>query len=127
MSKKDSFFKRLKEFREKNGYSQKELSDILEIPQKTLSNYETGRTEPSLNILEKLDKLGCSFNYLVYGNDGKIENVKDFIVKDYTSNTISDLKNTESKEWGGLSSFYLLEDSENKNVPKKLELINIKN
>lgn len=127
MSEKDSFFKRLKEFREKNGYSQKELSDILEIPQKTLSNYETGRTEPSLNILEKLDKLGCSFNYLVYGNDGKIENVKDFIVKDYTSNTISDLKNTESKEWGGLSSFYLLKDSENKNVPKKLELINIKN
>lgn len=68
MAENELFHKRLKDFREKRGYSQKQLADILNIPQKSLSNYETGRTEPSLNILKKLDALGCSFNYLVYEN-----------------------------------------------------------
>lgn len=68
MAGDELFHKRLKDFREKQGYSQKQLADILNIPQKSLSNYETGRTEPSLNILKKLDALGCSFNYLIYEN-----------------------------------------------------------
>lgn len=50
MAENELFHKRLKDFREKQGYSQKQLADILNIPQKSLSNYETGRTEPSLNI-----------------------------------------------------------------------------
>lgn len=50
MAGDELFHKRLKDFREKQGYSQKQLADILNIPQKSLSNYETGRTEPSLNI-----------------------------------------------------------------------------
>lgn len=127
MVENETFFKRLKNFREKNNYSQKKLADILEIPQRTLSNYETGRTEPSLNILKKLDKLGCSFNYLIYGDDGKVEDIKDLQIKEYTSDITS--KTEDNNEWKGLSSSYLLEDSynENVNIPKKLELINIKN
>lgn len=77
MAENELFHKRLKYFREKQGYSQKQLADILNIPQKSLSNYETGRTEPSLNILKKLDALGCSFNYLVYENyENKIDEIK---------------------------------------------------
>ena len=90
MAENELFHKRLKDFREKQGYSQKQLADILNIPQKSLSNYETGRTEPSLNILKKLDALGCSFNYLVYeDHDIKAkENIKENFIEETAKNDI---------------------------------------
>ena len=90
MAENELFHKRLKDFREKQGYCQKQLADILNIPQKSLSNYETGRTEPSLNILKKLDALGCSFNYLVYeDHDIKAkENIKENFIEETAKNDI---------------------------------------
>lgn len=42
---------KLKEARKQSGYTQKQIADILKIPQNTLSRYETGEREPDLETL----------------------------------------------------------------------------
>lgn len=45
---------RLKEYRIRNNLSQRQLSEILNIPQTTLFSYETGVCDPSVATLTKL-------------------------------------------------------------------------
>lgn len=45
---------KLKEYRQKNNLSQKELSKSLGIPQTTLFNYEQGVCDPNVDTLIKL-------------------------------------------------------------------------
>ena len=51
------FTKRLKELRQKNNLTQKELSDILGISQGSYANWENGKREPSLDNVVKLSKI----------------------------------------------------------------------
>lgn len=51
------FSKRLKFFREKLGYSQKQIAEILGIDRSTYTYYETGKSKPSLDTLSKLCKI----------------------------------------------------------------------
>ncbi len=51
------FSKRLKFFREKLGYSQKQIAAILGIERSTYTYYETGKSRPSLDTLSKLCKI----------------------------------------------------------------------
>ena len=63
--------KRLKELREKNGYSLKYLGDYLGISYQAYSYYETKDREPSAESLKMLSKLyGVSTDYILE-NDGK--------------------------------------------------------
>ncbi len=57
---------RLKDLRKnKLHLSQTEFSKVLEIPQMTYSNYETGKTEITLSVLKKISQLyGFSIDYL---------------------------------------------------------------
>ena len=47
---------RLKELRETNGKTQKEIAEILNIQQNTYSQYETGQRQISLEFLVELAK-----------------------------------------------------------------------
>jgi len=54
------FAKKLKEAREKQGLTQKELAEELGIPLRTYTNYETlgrGNTSPSFELLVRLSEL----------------------------------------------------------------------
>ncbi len=45
---------KLKEARKQAGYTQKQIADILKIPQNTISRYETGEREPDFETLGRL-------------------------------------------------------------------------
>ena len=52
--------------------TQQELADRLFVTDKTISSWESGRTEPSLDLIIKLSEiLDCDVGYLVYGNNPK--------------------------------------------------------
>lgn len=64
--------KRISELRKKKGVTQEELAKLLYVSDKTVSSWEMGRTEPSLDLIVKLSEvLECEVSYLIYGNDLK--------------------------------------------------------
>ena len=79
---------RLKELR--SNMSQKELSDATGINQKTLSNYEVGRTEPDIQTLIKIaNYFNVSLDYLCERQwNNQIGYVPDE-VKDHIKNVLS--------------------------------------
>lgn len=57
---------RLRELREINGFTQKELGEILMVEQNTVSQWETGERTPRAAMLIKLaDILGCTLDELL--------------------------------------------------------------
>ena len=62
--------KRISELRKKKGVTQEELAKLLYVSDKTVSSWEMGRTEPSLDLIVMLSEvLECDVSYLIYGND----------------------------------------------------------
>ncbi|TPR12154.1 helix-turn-helix domain-containing protein [Apilactobacillus timberlakei] len=51
------FFDRLKYYRKQNNLTQKSLSKLLNVSDKTVSSWENGRTVPDMNILRKLSTI----------------------------------------------------------------------
>lgn len=51
------FSKRIKELRKESNFTQQELAEKLELTNSTVSDWETGRSEPDLETLTKLAKL----------------------------------------------------------------------
>ena len=45
---------RIRVLREKQGLTQQELADRLQVTRQTVSNYEIGRSQPDLEMLEQL-------------------------------------------------------------------------
>ena len=59
---------RISKLRLSKKLSQEELAKKLFVSSKTISSWETNRTEPSLEIIVKLSEiLDCSVIYLIYG------------------------------------------------------------
>ena len=48
--------KMIKELREKEGYTQLELAQILAVSDKTISKWETGKGLPDISLIEPLAK-----------------------------------------------------------------------
>ena len=99
--------KRIANLRKSKKWTQDDLAKILFVTDKTVSSWESNRTEPSLEIIIKLSELfDCSASYLIYGNTEKnnIETeLKIKISKDEYNNLDVFLKNnaqflTESKQ-----------------------------
>ena len=68
--------KRIAELRKQQKITQTELADQLNISDKTVSKWESGKGDPSLEMLELLsNKFDCSIDYLVKGYD------KEFYVR----------------------------------------------
>lgn len=60
-----SLASRIKDSRKLKGYTQNDLAKIMDVKAATISAWEVGRNEPSIEMLKKLSKvLGVSFDYL---------------------------------------------------------------
>ena len=63
---KESFAEKLIKARKEAGYSQRQVSALLNIHHTTIASYETGRTEPDIETLGKLaDFYAVSLDWLV--------------------------------------------------------------
>ena len=63
---KEVFAQRLKKARKDAGYNQNEVSKLLNISRSSLSKYENGQLEPSLETLAKLAQFyNISANWLL--------------------------------------------------------------
>lgn len=51
------FGKRLKESREENGFTVRELAELIGVSASTVSKYETGVHEPKMQVIEKIAKI----------------------------------------------------------------------
>lgn len=57
---------RIKEARERAGYSQKELAQIIGVAQNTFHGYESGKHDPKSDLLKKIAKAcGVSVDFLL--------------------------------------------------------------
>ncbi len=73
--------KNIKEYRIKKNLSREEMAERLEVSKRTIFNYETGRSRPSLDMLEKIaEELGVGINEIVYGYSSAENNKKHMIV-----------------------------------------------
>ena len=45
---------RIRDFRESKGLTQKELAEIVGVQDAVISNWETGRNRPNVDVLKKL-------------------------------------------------------------------------
>lgn len=71
---------RLRELREDRDLRQIDVSRATNIDQKTLSNYETGRTNPdSWAIIRLADFFGVTCDYLLGVTDRNLRDVSDAI------------------------------------------------
>ena len=62
----ESFTSKLKKAREKTGFTQREIAKETGIPQSTLANYETGRTQPDIeNLGILIDFYNIDANWLL--------------------------------------------------------------
>lgn len=65
--------------REKAGFTQKEAADVLKISPDTLRNYETGKSQPDVQMIKKIEALyHVPFSQLIflgtdYGNSVILE------------------------------------------------------
>lgn len=64
--------KRISCLRKERKITQAELANLLYVTDKTISSWESGRTEPSLEMLIKVSEiLQCNVSYLIYGKNIK--------------------------------------------------------
>lgn len=65
---------RIKELREKKGITQKELANALNVTQTAITYWETGKREPSAEIIEKIaDYFNVTPAYIMGWEDSKAE------------------------------------------------------
>lgn len=72
--------KNIKFFREKKNITQSELADKLSVTRQAVSNWENGKTEPDIEMLNKIASvLEISIEELIYGfkRETKIINTKN--------------------------------------------------
>lgn len=64
----------ISKLRKEKNITQQQLADKLFVTDKTISSWESNRTEPNLEILLKLSEvLECGIGYLIYGENPKID------------------------------------------------------
>lgn len=68
----------IRQTREQQGLSQKRLAELLGVSQPTVSDWESGRKNPTLDNLTKIaELLGCSVDSLVFGPGAESPSVAD--------------------------------------------------
>ena len=76
------FNEMLRYLRQRAGYSQQDLADILKISKSTIGMYEQGRRKPDFETLEKIaDIFNVDMNFLI-GNTKVNENTPDYYYDD---------------------------------------------
>ena len=80
---------RLKELREKAGYSQYSFAEKFGVSQSTVENWEAGAREPNFDTMQRLaDFFGVSVNYLLGRESKSIDTKKELA---HTERTLSDV------------------------------------
>jgi transcriptional regulator with XRE-family HTH domain len=75
------FGKRLKDLREDNDLTQKEVSDLIGVGIRTYQKYEVEEIEPKLSTLLFLaDKYGCTLDYIMGRTHHPKEGIAEFSV-----------------------------------------------
>lgn len=64
-----NFGVRLKEERNRLGFTQEELAKLIDIKPLTLLQYEKGNSSPTMKLVYRLRELGFNVNYMVNGED----------------------------------------------------------
>ena len=68
----ETFCEKLKKERSDAGYTQREAAKILNIKQPTYAGYESGRTQPDIEMLGRIADLYCvSTDWLIGTKGGK--------------------------------------------------------
>ena len=66
--------KNIKKHRMEKGMTQDQLAEKLNVTRQAVSNWETGKTQPSIETLTALGSLfGISVEALIYGKTGKMD------------------------------------------------------
>lgn len=94
--------KKIRQLRSEQGWTQKQLSEKLHVGKTTVSNYETGYSEPDLEMLNKLSKLFDVSVDCLLGNNRPIEGQDYITINVYGSipagipiEAIEDISDTE--------------------------------
>lgn len=106
--------KKLKQFRENSGYSQKQMAEFIGCERSTYTYYETGRTRPDIIVLGKLCKiLGITCEQLISEDDGSLL-LCDSIPYGEAENKIDEMKIYElsNKEKELVAYFRLLNEKD---------------
>lgn len=70
----ESFASKLRKARENTGFTQREVAKELKISKSTIASYETGRTQPDIEMLGLIaDFYNVSLDWLLGTNGGKKE------------------------------------------------------
>ena len=86
------------EQRKQKGLTQKELAEKLNVTDKAVSKWETGKGDPDIEILESLSELFCvSINDILSGEIVPQENKE----KEADKNLVEEIKNTKSAKQKG--------------------------
>lgn len=119
--------KRLRELREKNGYTRNQVIEklgdeyLLSISEKTIVRYEKGQTAPKIdNLIVIAELYNATLDYIVYGKDTSDDNsftwydnfkrlnrlmytmkIKLLRDKDRSADVYLQLLDNEAKEWFG--------------------------
>lgn len=73
---------RLKQLRKQGNISQKELADLFGVVQVTISQYESGRIQLTLEMLIKYqEKFNVSFEWIVLGKSYDEKSSIDFLIR----------------------------------------------
>ncbi len=119
--------KRIKELRKKKNLTQEGLAKILYVADKTISSWESSRTEPPLDMIKKLSEiLECNISYLIYGDtpkqDIELEIKVKLSKKEYDNLKTKMQANAKFlKEINHLDVYY---EPKNKKFTKNLKCIN---
>ncbi|WP_226670528.1 helix-turn-helix domain-containing protein [Metabacillus litoralis] len=98
MRELEKFQMNLKYYREKNGWSQEQLAEVINVSRPVITRLETGEQEPDLSYLLSLsnalnvsidhligrDQQSNEFLYEVYGKynaDGQLSHIVDYLIK----------------------------------------------
>lgn len=120
--------KNIRQLRSEQGWTQKQLSEKLNVGKTTVSNYETGYSEPDLEILSKISKLfDVSIDYLL-GNYSSSKTQDYITINVYGSippgipiEAIEDTEDLSLKEYDGGKTYLGLKVNGDSMYPKYLD------
>lgn len=86
--------------RKTNGYTQKQISDLLNIARATYASYETGRTRPDVSLLQTFAGIfGVTVDYVLHLDENSIYHLRDtssvYVTDVFQHPLLSDLSDDE--------------------------------
>lgn len=100
-----TWYENMRQLREIRNYSQKELSQLIGVSERTLQRYESGESEPTVSVLITLSKLyDLSIDEIVANNSNRTINIFDIRnrvqnIKMQCSGILNTISNMDSEDF----------------------------